>query len=74
MKPSDQFAMVFLFGILGAAMLAKPTITKVEKMIGLIHKVGIGCAGCTLGVLGTPNTANKLARVERVLASYRDPR
>ena len=41
MKPSDQFAMVFLFGILGAAMLAKPTITKVEKMIGLIHKVGI---------------------------------
>ena len=38
--------MVSLFAVLGAAVFAKPTITKVEKVIGLIHKVGSSGAEC----------------------------
>jgi hypothetical protein len=30
---------VFLFSVLGAAVFAEPTVTEIEEMIGLIHKV-----------------------------------
>jgi len=29
---------VFLFSVLGAAVFAEPTVTKIEEVIGLIHK------------------------------------
>ena len=53
--------MVFLFSVLGAAMFAKPTIAKVEKVIGLIHKVGFAGAGCPRVLcFEAPNTALRI--------------
>jgi hypothetical protein len=48
--------MVFLFSVLGAAVFAKPTVTKVEKVIGLIHKVGTCLCLVPSGVLEAPST------------------
>jgi len=48
--------MVSLFAVLGAAVFAKPTITKVEKVIGLIHKVGSAGMGAPRSLLEAPNT------------------
>jgi len=38
-EPRTGFVLVlFLFSVLGAAVFAEPTVTKIEEVIGLIHK------------------------------------
>jgi hypothetical protein len=42
------------FGIFGAAMFAEPAVTKVEEVVGLIHRGGCQVSGVRHRMLASP--------------------
>src|SRR2546426_7042480 len=36
---------MFLLGVCRTAMFAEPTVTKIEEVVGLIHRTGFGVSG-----------------------------